>query len=98
LRNLRKLVISLLAAVTIPCGIWPIYLDTKLAYTMPTSPQPDQGRIYRLVVHHGSVIYLNEKEFRQADLVFHTIFLIGIVGAGLIGVVTVYWNPKRLAH
>jgi hypothetical protein len=94
LGRLRKLVISVLVAMMMASFMWPVYLDHTYAYTMPTSPRPDQGRIYRMVVNHGSVIYVNEKEFRQADLVFHKISLIGIVCLGLAGIALVYWNPR----
>jgi hypothetical protein len=89
---LRKIAILVLTAVTMTCLIWPMYLDRTLAHTMPTTPQVSQGRIYRIVVNHGSIIYVNEKEFRQANLAFNTIFMIAIVSAGLLGMVFVYWK------
>jgi hypothetical protein len=71
---------------------WPAYVDLAYSYTMPNSPRPDQGRIHRIVVNHGSIVYVNEKELRRADFAFHEIFLIGIVCVGLLGVVQVYWK------
>ena len=78
--------------VTVPCVLFPAYVDLTFSYTMPTSPQPDQGRIHRFVVNHGSVVYVNEKELRTAHLAFNEVFLIGIIGGGLAGVVQVYWK------
>ena len=60
---------------------------------MPASPQPSQGRTHRIVVNHGSVVYVNETEYRQADFAFHTVSLIAIVSIGLLGVIVTYWNP-----
>ena len=97
MRLFRRIVKYFLAAMTMACFMWPMYLDHTLAYTMPTSPQLDQGRIHRIVVHHGSVVYVNERELRRADFVFHKIFLAGIVFAGLLGVLIVYWEPPGRA-
>jgi hypothetical protein len=43
---------------------------------MPAAPQPTTGRIYRLVVNHGAVVYVNDEEFKRADFAFHQLFLI----------------------
>jgi hypothetical protein len=82
----------ILVTVAMACFMWPAYVHVAYSYTMPTSPQADQGRIHRIVVNHGSVVYVNDREFRRADFAFHEIFLIGIVCVGLLGVVQVYWK------
>jgi hypothetical protein len=44
------------------------------------------------VINHGSVVYVNEKELRIVNFAFNDIFLIGIIGVGLVCVVQVYWK------
>jgi hypothetical protein len=94
LGNLRKAVISVLVAAAMSSFLWPAYIHVAYSLKMPSSPQPSQGRIYRIVVNHGSVVYVNEIELRRADFAFNTIFLIGIVCVGLLGIVVVYWNSR----
>jgi hypothetical protein len=94
LRAFKGIVQWVLVTVAMACLLWPVCVDLTFAYTMPTSPQPDQGRIHRIVVSHGSVVYVTEKELHRADLAFNRIFLIGIVFGGLLGVVQVYWKPR----
>jgi hypothetical protein len=93
-RHLRKLVISTLSVIALLLVLWPPYIDLTYAFWMPTSPQPDQGRIYRLVVNHGSVVYVNETELHRAEFAFTWIFLIGIICGGILGLCLAYWKES----
>jgi hypothetical protein len=92
LRIFRKIILWILVTVTMACVLFPVYVDLTFSYMKPRSPQPDQGRIHRIVINHGSVVYVNEKELRIVNFAFNDIFLIGIIGVGLVGVVQVYWK------
>src|SRR5579863_9427876 len=90
--HFRRLVISTLAVIALTTLLWPVYIDYAYAYEMPTSPQPSQGRNYRLVVSHGSVVFVNGNELHRAEFAFNRIFLIGIISGGLLGICLVYWK------
>lgn len=94
-RHLRKLVIGILSAIALLLVLWPSYIDLTYAFWMPSSPQPGQGRIYRLVVSHGSVVYVNENELHRAEFAFDWIFLVGIICVGLLGICLVYWKESN---
>jgi hypothetical protein len=64
-------------------------------YTMPTSAQPSEGKIYRIVVSHGSVVFVTDRDFHLARFVFNYVFLVGVAAAALAGTVLVYWKPRR---
>ena len=53
------------------------YVDSEYAYNMPESPQPASGRIYRIMVNHGSIVYVNKRELARAHFVFHDLFNVG---------------------
>ena len=45
------------------------YLNVEYASTMPRSAQPRVGRIFKVVVNHGTTVYINEKDFDKLNLV-----------------------------
>jgi len=83
-RGTRKIINSLLAGIflfTVAAGI---YIHIHYAYTMPQSPQPQTGRVYRIMVKHGTVVYVSKQEFDRANFVFHGLFDVGVVCFGLL--------------
>jgi hypothetical protein len=88
------LILSILASVAIFCFAWPIYLQVTYPYTMLNSPQPSEGRIYRIVVSHGPVVYVTNHDFHLAQFVFNFIFFCGCAAVAPMGIVLVYWKPK----
>jgi hypothetical protein len=94
LHHLRPLVLSILTSIAIFCFAWPIYLDVSYPYTMPTSPQPSEGKIHRLVVSHGSVVFVTDRDLYLARFVFNYVFFGGVAAVALVGTVLVYWKPK----
>lgn len=66
-----------------------VYIDLDYAYTMPGAPQPKTGRVYRITVDHGSVVFVNKQELAWANFVFHDLFNVATVCFILIFVLTV---------
>ena len=61
---------------------------------MPASPQPSEGKLYRIVVSHGSVVFGTDRDLRLALFVFNYVFFGGVAAVALVGTVLVYWKPK----
>ncbi len=91
-----KVVIALLAIVFIASLLWTVFIHISYAYSMPHSPQPEIGRIYRITVNHGYVVYVTEDELHRADFALNEVFWIGMGCFAVLAILMVYW--KRQAH
>ena len=78
--------------ITFACGSWVTYIHLNYAYTMPYSPQPQIGRVHRIVVNHGYVVYVTAEEFKRADFVLHQVFWIGFYCTLVLMILVVYWK------
>ena|SRR5437868_10107188 len=71
-----------------------IYIHLDYAATMPTSPQPETGRIYSIKVNHGFVRFVTKKELDFANFVFEKLFVFGMAAFGLAMLLEFYF-PRR---
>jgi hypothetical protein len=61
---------------------------------MPSSPQVETGRIHRMTVNHGFVVYVTETEFRHADFVLNKFFYFGFICFGVFAILKTYWKKR----
>lgn len=57
----KAIVITLLALCASTLG-FTIFLDEHFYWTRPRKPEPQSGRIYPELIHHGTVVYLTRTE------------------------------------
>jgi len=63
----RRALAIFLAVIFLVAAAAGIYIHIHYSDVMPHSPQPQTGRVYRMVVNHGTVIYVNKQELDRAD-------------------------------
>lgn len=68
---LRKVVLGLFVTVGVFTIVAGAYLNVEYASTMPRSPQPSVGRIFKVVVNHGATVYINKQEVERLNFVDH---------------------------
>ena len=66
---IRKFIISVLTSLIFISIACPTYIDLTYSDRMPSSPQPEAGRTYRIVVNHGFVVYVTRDEFDRATFI-----------------------------
>ena len=52
-----------------------VYEEISYSTSMPTSPQPETGRVKANSVNHGFIVYVTEAELRRAHLIRDLLFL-----------------------
>jgi hypothetical protein len=57
-----------------------IYIPFHYAAVMPQSPQPETGRVYRITVQYGAVVYVNKQELDRRDFVKYDLTTLSVVG------------------
>lgn len=77
-RILTRTLFALLAVVFMGAILWGVYIHLHYAYDMPNSPQPETGRVYRITVNHGFVVYVTKHDFERADFVLNKVFWVGM--------------------
>jgi hypothetical protein len=80
----RRALVVFLAAVFVVAVAAGIYIHIHYSNVMPHSPQAQTGRVYRMVVNHGTVVYVNKQELKGAHFVFYDLFTVGVVCFGLL--------------
>lgn len=80
----RRALLIFLAAIFLFAVALGIYIHVHYSGVMPHSPQLQTGRIYRMVLNHGSAVYVNKQELDRADFVFYDLFSVGVVCFGLL--------------
>jgi hypothetical protein len=73
---MKKLLAYSLLAGFAACVGWQVWIHIDYAATMPAAPEPTSGRIYRLVVNHGTVVYVNKQEFTRAEFAFNELYFV----------------------
>ncbi len=81
----RRILVIFLATTFLFTVAANIYIHIHYSDVMPESPQAQTGRIYRLVVNHGYVVYVNKQELDRANFVFYDLFGAGAACFGLLG-------------
>jgi hypothetical protein len=69
---MRGLGVTLLLGFS-ACVFSQIYLHEDYSSRMPTSPRPESGRVYRIMVNHGAVRYVTSEELARAHFVLNTL-------------------------
>src|SRR5215212_8462878 len=59
---IQKLVVILLISLSFGSIGLSSFLDQRYFQTRPRSPRPEEGRTYALYVHHGTLVYVNQRE------------------------------------
>lgn len=95
MRSTRKIVIATLIVLFFGCVGSTIFIHVTYAYTKPSVPEPQSGRVRQMVVNHGTVVYVTDEEFQRADFVLNKVFWIGIVSFVGLAIVRVYWQKSR---
>jgi hypothetical protein len=93
-RMFRRLLMSLLVAGFVGCILWQVWIHLTYDLYMPRSPEVNTGRIHRLVVNHGVVVYINETELGRADFVLDKLIWIEMPLFAAIGFLHVYTRER----
>jgi hypothetical protein len=64
-----------LSAVFVFVLVLAMYTEVSYSVSMPNTPDPTTGRVHRLVVNHGAVIFVNADELRYKRRTEHTMIL-----------------------
>ena len=97
---LQKSMIVALILLAATCFIYILYLDSYYHLNGAREPQPEEGRIYPETVHHGTHIFLTEREKFNFEVWLPSISIGSFLVAGLVNmrwkqfVVPVYENPR----
>jgi hypothetical protein len=91
---LKKAVVATLFTVFSISILWGVFIHINYAYTKPRLPQPETGRIHRITVNHGYVVYVTEGELRRAHFVLNDVFWVGMASFVVLGFIRVYWPEK----
>jgi hypothetical protein len=72
-----------------------VYIHLSYAASMPRIPDPITGRVIRITVNHGTVVYVTRQEFERAEWVFGTGAYLTFAAGLLLAFVSVYWGTGR---
>ena len=78
------------------CSVaWPIFLDFYFYAYSPNSPDPLNGFIYPVNVHHGAKVYLNSKQwFWFSPTVVNIYYMFGALTGILGSILYQRWHKK----
>jgi len=97
-RRFRNFVIAAVIAVFCVGLALNVYIDLSYWATMPRVPEASTGRVVRIVVNHGTVVYVTPQEFLWADRIYRMGFPI-VIAAGLsLLAIKIYWAPASEAR
>jgi hypothetical protein len=84
---LRKIIIYLLFAAFAAYVIFAVWIDLSYFLSLPKAPEEQTGRIYRMVVSHGSVRYgsVHELQYRKALDDFRLVPIVAFFCAVVLG-------------
>jgi hypothetical protein len=85
--------------VLLVCGVFSsigavTYIHLSYGASMPRAPQPENGRIHRLSVNHGTLVYVNQHELDRANFVLHDISIFGMCSVLALAFIKQYWNEE----
>lgn len=81
--TLRKSVIVFFFGIAVATFVHELYLDDYYHVNGPSQPVAAEGRIYRRVVHHGTVVFLTERELFNLNVLFPSISIGSVLIGGL---------------
>ncbi len=59
---------------------------------MPNAPQPEVGRVYRISVNHGAVVYVTKEEYEKTQFAFNEVFWVAV--ACFVGIALIKFWPS----
>lgn len=88
----RKVVVGVLTMAFAASMLWAIFIHLSYDHKMPQAPQPDTGRVYRMTVNHGDVVYVTKGELDRAQFVLNKVFWVGMACFGVLIILKVRWK------
>jgi len=89
--NLAKTILMYVVGITVLMSVaGNIYIKLHYAAVMPSHPDPQTGKIYRVPSRNGGFIYVNEKELAVRDF-----FRIDMMTLSGIGMLIALWGYRR---
>jgi hypothetical protein len=90
LRHVIEIMLTAVFFTTVGLGV---FIHIHYADTMPRSPQPEAGRINRMMVNHGYIVYVTDDELRRAnDILNGWIHDVGTTSFFLLVAVELRWR------
>jgi len=83
---IQKAVVILLILVAAAFWSYNLYLDSFYYENAPREPIPVEGRIHPKVIHHGTHVFLTEREVFNFDVLFPSISIGSVLIAGLLAI------------
>jgi hypothetical protein len=81
---LQKSLIVLLLMIAAASFIYILYLDSYYDRYGAREPQPTEGRIHLKTVHHGTRVFLTEKERLNFNVLLPSVSILCVLIAGLL--------------
>jgi hypothetical protein len=79
----RKSLIVIFFGIAVATFVYELYLDNYYSVNGPSQAMAAEGRIYRRVVHHGTVVFLTERELFNLNVLFPSISIGSVLIGGL---------------
>ena len=67
-----------------------VYVHLSYSANMPRTPDPATGKVFRITVNHGTVVYVTQREFERAKWLFGTGSYLTFGAGLLLALVKVY--------
>ena len=90
--NIRKITIILLCGITLAVLVTAGGMELYYSGYLPPMPDVQKGRIYRMVVQHGFIVYGTKQEFQRLRIVRDYFLLVAIICGGTAGVLNVIYG------
>ena len=81
---LQKLLLIILTVSAVAVWGWWVYLDSYYYENAPRTPVIAEGRIHPRIVHHGSQVFLTDKEKFNLNVLYPSLPLLCILIAGVL--------------
>ena len=81
---IKKSVVILLILVAAAFWSYHLYLDSFYYENAPREPMPVEGRLHPKVIHHGTHVFLTDREVFNFDVLFPSISIASVLIAGVL--------------
>ncbi len=93
---MHKILVVVGLAVSGLSVLWPVYLDCYFYAYSPRIPDACEGLIYMTTVHHGTIVYLNAKQWRWFSPTAQDIYIaVGSLAFFLTALLAWKWKIRR---
>jgi hypothetical protein len=66
-----------------------VYVHLFYSAVMPHSPDLQTGRVHRIMVNHGDVVYVTQQELDRAHFVLNDLFTVAIACFGVLAILRI---------